>query len=141
MRFVVLFFAFCFVGACNGGEGDANDLAASSEVAARDVVNAALVALAAGDVEGVVARFCDQSDEGRALAREIVTPASGKRDLAIVRSEAAWKGAVPFFYVEVAERGAGAHGFVHGFGVRVRDGCLDRAVGATVLPDPRHAVP
>lgn len=126
-----------FGAGCNRGQGNANDLAASSETDARAVVRRALETLKRGDVEGVLGTFCDQTPDGRALALEILRPAAGRKDLDIVRSEAAWKGAVPFFYVEV--QSADGEGYVHGFGVRVRDGCLDRAVGATVLPDPRRA--
>jgi len=122
---------------CSSGDGDANDLAAASETEARAVVRSALEVLRQGDVEGVLRTFCDQTPEGRALALEILRPAAGRKDLDIVRSEAAWKGNVPFFYVEV--QSADGQGYVHGFGVRVRDGCLDRAVGATVLPDPRRS--
>lgn len=118
--------------ACNRGEGDANDLAVSSDEQARAVVDDAVAGLARGDVASVVSRFCDQSDDGRALATSILAPAAGRRDLRIVRSEPAWKDAVPFFYVEV-QSGDVPPRYVHGFGVRVRDGCLDRAVGATVL--------
>jgi hypothetical protein len=119
---------------CSRGAGDANDLAVAAEADARAVVDDALAVLARGDVDVVVGRFCDQSDSGRALALDIIGKAKGRSDVQIVRSEPAWKGAEPFFYVEV-KSSDGA--FVHGFGVRVRDGCLDRAVGATVLPDAR----
>lgn len=135
VRVSLLLLAGFFCLGCNRGEGNAKDLAVSSDKEARAVVTDALKDLAGGDVDGVLAKFCDQSDEGRRLALEILNPAKGRADLVIARSEAAWKGAVPFFYVEVTGgKDGGGVAYVHGFGVRVRDGCLDRAVGATVLP-------
>ncbi len=136
---------------CNRGEGNAKDLAVSSDVEARAVIEDALRELAGGRIDVVLGRFCDQSEAGRALALELLEPAAGKvggrPDLVIVRSEPAWVGAEPFFYVEVGERPAAGQGggavapWIHGFGVRVRDGCLDRAVGATVLPKRPGAGP
>ncbi len=137
--FVCVVVAVTFVGGCNRGEGNAKDLAVSSDKEARAVVDDALKDLGRGDVDGVLGRFCDQTAEGRTLALEILAPAKGRSDLRIARSEAAWKGAVPFFYVEV--QAVSGSPYVHGFGVRVRDGCLDRAVGATVLDRKLAKVP
>ena len=130
-RRVVVIVALSSLGGCKSGEGDARDLAVSSDAEARAVIEDALRGLASGDVDGVLKRFCDQSAEGIARAQELVAPAKNRADVSIRRIEAAWVGTEPFFYVEVGDPSAA---FVHGFGVRVRDGCLDRAVGATVLP-------
>ena len=116
---------------CNPGEGDARDLAVSSGTEARVVVDAALADLGRGDIDAVLPRFCDQSLDGIARALDLIAPALKRTDVSIRRVEAAWVGTEPFFYVEVADKKGD---FLHGFGVRVRDGCLDRAVGATVLP-------
>ncbi|MDP2342436.1 MAG: hypothetical protein Q8O67_15880 [Deltaproteobacteria bacterium] len=134
MRSAVVVVALLVLAACKSGEGDARDLAVSSNSEARAAVDDALKGLAAGDVDGVLKRFCDQSPEGIARAQELVAPAIKRSDVGIRRIEAAWVGTEPFFYVEVADPSLS---FVHGFGVRVRDGCLDRAVGATVLPRNR----
>ncbi len=112
-------------------EGDARDLAVASSTQARAVVDDALKDLAAGRLAGVLPLFCDQSPKGVARAQELVAPLVGRSDVVIRRVEPAWVGTEPFFYVEVADP---SRSFRHGFGVRVRDGCLDRAVGATVLP-------
>lgn len=123
-------------GGCAPTNGDARDLAVSSAFAARALVNEALRDLARGDVDDVLKNFCDQSPKGIVDASELVTPALGRSDVVVLRVEAAWVGPEPWFYVEV---GAPSRSFAHGFGVRVRDGCLDRAVGATVLPrDPQQ---
>lgn len=126
----VLLLAVCVLGGCNPGEGDARDLAVSSNLQARAAVDAALKELARSDVDAVLPRFCDQSLDGIARALDLIGPAIGRSDVVIRRVEAAWVGTEPFFYVEVADP---SRSFLHGFGVRVRDGCLDRAVGATVL--------
>jgi hypothetical protein len=117
--------------ACTRSSGDARDLAVSSDVAARAAFAAALAALARGDEAAVLARFCDTSEEGLARARELLRPALRRGDLVIERVEPAWVGADPYFYVEVR---AGDDSWRHGFGVRARDGCLDRAVGAAPRP-------
>ena len=125
---------------CSPTNGDARDLAVSSDKAARELVSQALVELANGDTDVVLKRFCDQSPKGIVDAQDLVTPAIRRSDVSVLRVEAAWVGPEPWFYVEV---GAPSRSFVHGFGVRVRDGCLDRAVGATVLPrpPPKHVAP
>lgn len=119
------------VAGCPSRSGDAHDLAVWSDAEARRVVDEALGDLRAGHLEAVAARFCDQSDDGVQRARALLAPGVGKASLAIRRVEPAWVGKEPFFYVEV---GDGAE-WVHGFGVHVRLGCLERAVGAA---DPTH---
>ncbi len=112
---------------CMRGSGDARDLAVASDARARAVVDAALADLGRGDLAATVGRFCDVTDEGRQRASELLAPALRHRDLVVWRVEPAWVGAEPFFFVEVGSRDGG---WRHGLGVRVRDGCLDRAVGA-----------
>ena len=112
---------------CARGFGDARDLAVSSDAAAQAVVSSTLAALARGDERPALDRFCDTSPAGRARARDVLAPALRRGDLAVLRVEPAWVGAEPFFFVEV---GAADGSWRHGLGVRVRDGCLDRAVGA-----------
>jgi hypothetical protein len=117
---------------CTRGAGDAHDLAVSSADAARDVVAVALRDVARGDITAVLSRFCDASTDGRERTRDVLQPILGRGDLTVNRVEPAWVGAEPYFFVEVkAEDG----GWLHGFGVRVRDGCLDRAVGASRPPN------
>ncbi|MBM4279516.1 MAG: hypothetical protein FJ137_01715 [Deltaproteobacteria bacterium] len=142
VRVVALAVALAFVvvaagGACTRSVGDARDLAVSSDVAARAVFAAALAALARGDEAAVLARFCDTSDDGLARARELLRPALRRGDLLVERVEPAWVGAEPYFLVEVR---AGDDSWRHGFGVRARDGCLDRAVGAAPPADADSAV-
>ena len=57
----------------------------------------------------------------------------GRSDLSVRRVEPAWVEREPYFFVEV-QSADGA--YAHGFAVRVRDGCLDRAVGASSAPPP-----
>jgi len=133
VRVVALAVALAFVvvaagGACTRSVGDARDLAVSSDVAARAVF---------GDEAAVLARFCDTSDDGLARARELLRPALRRGDLLVERVEPAWVGAEPYFLVEVR---AGDDSWRHGFGVRARDGCLDRAVGAAPPADADSAV-
>jgi hypothetical protein len=119
--------------ACTPAAGDARDLAVSSDQQARAVVDEALAALARGDERGALARFCDRSDEGRARTHAVLVPALGRSDLSVRRVEPAWVEREPYFFVEV-QSADGA--YAHGFAVRVRDGCLDRAVGASSAPPP-----
>jgi hypothetical protein len=116
---------------CTPAAGDARDLAVASDAQARAVVDDALAALARGDERGALARFCDQSDDGRARTHRVLVPALGRSDLSVRRVEPAWVEREPFFFVEV-QSADGA--YAHGFAVRVRDGCLDRAVGASGSP-------
>jgi hypothetical protein len=122
-------------GGCPSGAGDARDLAVASDTRARIVVDAALSELAAGRLDEVLGRFCDRSAPGLARARALLEPGVGRRDVVIRRVEPAWVGTEPFFYVEV---GSVDGAFVHGLGVEVRTGCLERAVGA---PDVANVVP
>jgi len=115
------------IAGCMRGSGDARDLAVASDDRARAVVDAALADLGRGDVAATLGRFCDVTDAGRQRASELLAPALRRRDLVVWRVEPAWVGAEPFFFVEVGSRDGG---WRHGLGVRVRDGCLDRAVGA-----------
>ena len=117
---------------CMRGTGDARELAVSSDAAARAAVDAALRDVASGDVSAAVARFCDQGADGQQRTRELLSPVLRRGDLSIRRVEPAWVGAEPYFFVEVK---AADGGWQHGFGVRVRDGCVDRAVGASKPPD------
>ena len=117
---------------CSRGNGDARELAVSSDAAARAAVNVVLRDLAAGDLPRVLSRFCDASDDGQRRTRDLLQPALRRGDLTVRRVEPAWVGAEPYFLVEVAT-GDGA--WQHGLGVRVRDGCVDRAVGASRAPD------
>jgi hypothetical protein len=112
---------------CTRGAGDARELAVSSDVAARAVVDAALRDVARGDAVAVLARFCDKTLDGQQRTRDVLQPVLRRGDLSIHRVEPAWVGAEPYFLVEVK---AGGDSWQHGFGVRVRDGCLDRALGA-----------
>jgi hypothetical protein len=130
---VVALFGAGVGGGCPSGAGDARDLAVSSDARARGVVESALVELAAGRMDDVLARFCDRSDAGLARARELLSPGTGRRDVVVRRVEPAWVGREPYFFVEV---GSPDGAFVHGLGVEVRTGCLERAVGA-----PDVAVP
>jgi hypothetical protein len=129
---VVQVLAMASAAGCTRGTGDARELAVSSDAAARNVVDAALRDLAAGDVGAVLGHFCDQSSDGQQRTRELLAPVLRRGDLSIRRVEPAWVGAEPYFFVEVA---AGDGGWQHGFGVRVRDGCVDRAVGASRPPE------
>lgn len=119
-------------GGCPSRAGDARDLAVSSDARARVVVETALAELGAGRLDDVLARFCDQSEPGLARARALLTPGVGRRDVVIRRVEPAWVGREPFFFVEV---GSTDGAFVHGLGVEVRTGCLERAVGAPDVDD------
>lgn len=118
---------------CDTSSGKARDLAVSSGNEARAAVDDVLRSLqeARGPDgaprldEAMVARFCDQSPAGIAQMRTLLTPLSSGSPT-VSRVEAAWVGEEPYFYVEVR----GDDGYQHGFGVRVRTGCLDRAVGA-----------
>jgi hypothetical protein len=112
---------------CTRGAGDARDLAAASDGQARAVVEDVLAAVVRGADAQALARFCDQSADARQRAHDLLAPARQRSGLAILRVEPAWVGAEPFFFVEV---GDATGDWRHGFGVRVRDGCLDRAVGA-----------
>ncbi len=120
-------------GGCPPRDGDARDLAVWSNVEARRVVELSLKDLERGDRDDVVRRFCDVSPDGLRKASELLAPAEGRPGLRVRRVEPAWVGKEPFFYVEVGDRDVGdaEAGWVHGLGVRVRDGCLDRAVGAS----------
>ncbi len=123
---------------CPSRAGDARDLAVAAEADAVVVVNHVLAHLAAGQVQPVLARLCDQSEADLARAQRLLAPALARRDLEIARVEPTWVGTDPFFFVEVKSRDGA---FVHGFGVDVRTGCLDRAVGAadvdgTDVPSP-----
>ena len=111
---------------CSSTNGDAHDLAVWSDAEARRYVGEALDDLRAGHLEAVVARFCDQGADGIDRARALLRPGLGKASLAILRVEPAWVGKEPYFYVEVGDGAA----WTHGFGVSVRTGCLERAVGA-----------
>jgi hypothetical protein len=111
---------------CSSTNSDAHDLTVWSDAEARRIVGEALVDLRAGHLEAVVARFCDQGDDGIARARAVLRPGVGQASLAIVRVEPAWVGKEPYFSVEVGDGAA----WTHGFGVSVRTGCLERAVGA-----------
>jgi hypothetical protein len=125
---VRLAFSTLLLGAgCRQAGSEARDLAVSSSAAARASVDAAVVELKAGSEQAVLARFCDDDEDGRRRLLEILRPALGQRDLAITRVEPAWVGSEPWFFVELH---APASGFRHGFGVHVRQGCLTRAVGA-----------
>ena len=117
--------------ACPSTKGDATELAVWSDKEARRVGDEVVADLGRGHLEVVVARFCDQSPDGLALARELLAPAVSRADLVVRRVEPAWVQKEPYFYVEL---GAGelssTTAWTHGLGVRVRDGCLERAVGA-----------
>lgn len=114
-------------GGCPSRAGDARELAVFSDARARAVVDEALAALAADRLDDVLRRFCDQSDAGLARARALLVPGVGRGDVVIRRVEPAWVGTEPYFFVEV---GSPDGVFVHGLGVEVRTGCLERAVGA-----------
>jgi hypothetical protein len=113
---------------CPSRAGDARDLAVAAETDAVVVVNEVLVQLAAGQLQPVLARLCDQGQADLARAHRLLAPALSRADLEIARVEPTWVGTDPFFFVEVKSRDGA---FVHGFGVDVRSGCLDRAGGAT----------
>jgi len=120
-------------GGCPPRDGDAKDLVVWSNTEARRVVELSLKDLEGGDTDVVTARFCDVSADGVRRARQLLAPAAGRTGLRVRRVEPAWVGKEPFFYVEVGDHDVddAAAGWVHGLGVRVRDGCLDRAVGAS----------
>jgi len=115
-------------GGCPSRSSEARELAVSSDARARVVVDAALAELAAGQLDTVLARFCDQTGPGLTRARALLAPGLGRRDVVIRRVEPAWVGREPSFFVEI---GSADGAFVHGLGVDVRTGCLERAVGAT----------
>jgi hypothetical protein len=121
------------IGGCTRSTGDARDLAVASDTAARAAVDAALEDIARGDEAGALARFCDTSDDGVARALALLRPALRRGDLRVHNVEPAWVGAEPYFAVQVRTLDGT---WEHGFGVRARDGCLDRAVGASA---PRPA--
>jgi hypothetical protein len=124
---VVVLFVAGGVGGCPSRSSDARELAVSSDARARVVVDGALTELAAGQLDTVLARFCDQSAAGLRRARALLSPGLGRRDVVIRRIEPAWVGRDPSFFVEI---GSADGVFVHGLGVEVRTGCLERAVGA-----------
>ncbi len=134
-------FVVCGTG-CPPHDGDAKDLAVWSTSEARKLIENSLADLERGDVDVVVARFCDVSADGLRRARAVVGPAAGKTGLRVRRIEPAWVGKEPFFYVEVGEHDVGlGDGWVHGLAVRVRDGCIDRAVGASDFTAPPAIAP
>lgn len=112
---------------CPSKAGNARDLAVSSDRRARAAVDDALRELKAGRLDDVLGRFCDRSEAGAVLARSLLEPVVARGDVAIRRVEPAWVATEPFFFVEV---GTADGTWVHGFGVEVRSGCLERAVGA-----------
>ena len=114
---------------CPSRAGDANDLAVASDADARAVARRLIADLEAGDGDVVGARFCDQHPDARARADAIVAPALSVKTLEVRRVEPAWRGATPYFYVEIGDSIAQEGAWVHGFGVDVRTGCLERAVG------------
>lgn len=124
-RVVVVAVALLLGVSCSSTTGDAHDLAVWSDAEARRFVAEALADLRAGRLEAVVARFCDQGADGVDRARSLLRPGLGQASLAILRVEPAWVGKEPYFYVEVGDGAA----WTHGFGVSVRTGCLERAVG------------
>ena len=132
-----------FGAGCPPQDGDAKDLAVWSGSEAKKVVEHSLADLERGDVDVVVSRFCDVSADGLRRARAIVGPAAGKAGLRVRRVEPAWVGKEPFFYVEVGDHDVGSAegGWVHGLAVRVRDGCIDRAVGASDFATPTTSSP
>ena len=132
-KVVVVFVVALFAGGCPPRDGDAKDLAVWSSAEARRVVELSLRDLEHGDTDVVTARFCDGSADGMRRARQLLAPAHGRTGLRVRRVEPAWVGKEPFFYVEVGDHDVAdtADGWVHGLGVRVRYGCLDRAVGAS----------
>lgn len=110
-------------------------LAVPDGAAARAIVEGVLARVEKGDLDGALTTICDTSAIGHARARAIFETARARRGLRVSRVEPTWVGSEPFFFVEAAD----GDSWRHGFGVRVRDGCLDRAVGAAPDPDPSEA--
>ncbi|HEY1099533.1 MAG TPA: hypothetical protein VGF99_11425 [Myxococcota bacterium] len=115
---------------CPPQDGDAKDLAVWSAAEARRAIEKSLVDLEKGDLDSVLRRFCDDGPDGRRRTEALLRIAVGKH-LEVRTVEPAWVGKEPYFYVEVGFGAAAGDAVFHGFGVRVRDGCLDRAVGAS----------
>jgi hypothetical protein len=132
---------------CPSRSGDANDLAVSSDADARAVAEHLITDLKAGQLDVAVGRFCDQRPVARWLAEGLLRPALSQPTLHLRRVEPAWVGATPYFYVELGVHADGSadddnvdggiddDGYVHGFGVDVRVGCLERAVGEAALAE------
>lgn len=120
---------------CPPHDGDARDLAVWSTTEATRVVDEQLRFLANNNVDRVLARFCDQSPAALEKSRALLLPHTGS-GLRVRHVEPAWVGKEPWFAVEVGDHDGDGPGFVHTIGVRVRDGCLDRAVGATPVVAP-----
>lgn len=120
------------VAGCPPHDGDARDLAVWSTTEAVRVVDEQLALLRKNELDRVLGRFCDQSPTALEKSRSLLHPHVGA-PLRVRHVEPAWVGREPWFAVEVGDHDGDGAGFVHTLGVRVRDGCLDRAVGATPL--------
>lgn len=137
---VVVATLLALLAGCPPHDGDARDLAVWSTTEAARVVDEQLQLLdthkGTDGLERVLKRFCDQSPTALEKTRALLHTSSTAR-LRVRHVEPAWVGKEPWFAVEIGDHdgdddGSGT-GFVHTLGVRVRDGCLDRAVGATPL--------
>ncbi len=132
---VVVVGLLAMLAGCPPHDGDARDLAVWSTAEATRVVDEQLRLLDKNELDRVLGRFCDQSPAAIEKSRALLHTKAGLR---VRHVEPAWVGKEPWFAVEVGDHD-GDHddnggGFVHTIGVRVRDGCLDRAVGATPTP-------
>jgi hypothetical protein len=151
--FVVGVGVLAMVAGCPPHDGDARDLAVWSTAEATRVVDGHLRVLEKGELDRVLKHFCDQSpaaiEKSRALLLPHAQPSPEEKPalgfvaeasllrvarLRVRQVEPAWVGKEPWFAVEIGDHDGDGAGFVHTLGVRVRDGCLDRAVGATPPP-------
>lgn len=135
---VVVLGALTLVAGCPPHDGDARDLAVWSTTEAVRVVDEQLALLRNSELDRVLGRFCDQSPTAIEKSRALLQP-QVQASLRVRHVEPAWVGTEPWFAVEIGDHDGDGAGFVHTLGVRVRDGCLDRAVGATVAPTTTSA--
>lgn len=132
---VVVVTAALVLTGCPPHDGDARDLAVWSTAEATRVVDEQLSLLNKGELDRVLGRFCDQSPAAIEKSRALLQPHK-QSGLRVRHVEPAWVGKEPWFAVEIGDHDGDGAGFVHTIGVRVRDGCLDRAVGATPVVAP-----
>jgi hypothetical protein len=132
---VVVAAALALLAGCPPHDGDARDLAVWSTAEATRVVDEHLRLLEKGELDRVLGRFCDQSPAAIEKSRALLQPHT-QPGLRVRHVEPAWVGKEPWFAVEIGDHDGDGPGFVHTIGVRVRDGCLDRAVGATPVAAP-----